>query len=59
NANLEVNAIVLDQNFGNKMKKQFLKDIKQSKEIVFEQYQRRSSTQLIKEWFCYRFRYLL
>ncbi len=59
NANLEVNAIILDQNFGNKMKKQFLKDIQQSKEIVFEQYQRRSSTQLMKEWFCYRFRYLL
>ena len=59
NANLEVNAIILDQTFGEKMKNQFLKDIKNSKEIHLEYYKRRSVVQYLKEWFCYRFRYLL
>lgn len=59
NANLEVNAIILDQTFGEKMKNQFLKDIKNSNEIQIEYYKRRSIVQYIKEWFCYRFRYLL
>lgn len=59
NANLEVNAIILDQKFSRKMKHQFLIDVKNSKEIKLEQYNRRSLLQYMKEWFCYRFRYLL
>ncbi len=58
-ANLEVNAIILDQSFGEKMKKQFLKDIRNSDEIQLEYYKRRSFLQYLKEWLCYRFRYLL
>lgn len=58
-ANLEVNAIVLDQSFGKKMRKQFLKDIRNSEEIHLENYKRRPFIQYLKEWFCYRFRYLL
>lgn len=58
-ANLEVNAIVLDQSFGEKMKQQFLKDIRNSDEIQLEYCTQRSFLQYIKEWLCYRFRYLL
>ncbi|MEJ5361794.1 MAG: cardiolipin synthase [Spirochaetota bacterium] len=58
-ANLEVNAIILDQSFGEKMKRQFLKDIKTSEEIHLEHYKRRPFVQYLKEWLCYRFRYLL
>ncbi len=58
-ANLEVNAIILDQSFGKKMKRQFLKDIKISNEIYLEHFKQHPFIQYLKDWFCYRFRYLL
>ncbi|MBP7901276.1 MAG: cardiolipin synthase [Spirochaetes bacterium] len=59
NYNLEINAVVLDQEFGNKMKSIFNKDLKKTKQLTLDHYERRSIIQFLIEWLSYRFRKLL
>jgi len=56
--NLEMNAVILDQEFGGKMEQVFLNDIKKSKEITLDQFEKRSLIEFFIEWLCYRFRNL-
>jgi len=57
--NLELNVMVFDDAFGNKMKKVFEKDIEYSREITSEIIKRRSVSEFIIEWLAYRFRNVL
>jgi len=57
--NLEMNAVVLDQGFGDLMEEIFLKDIKKSREITLQLFRKRSIIEFFLEWLCYRFRNLL
>lgn len=56
--NLEMNAVILDQNFGEKMEQVFMNDIENSKEIISETFEKRSAFEFFIEWLCYRFRNL-
>jgi cardiolipin synthase len=56
--NLEMNAVILDQDFGEKMEQVFLRDIKKSKEITLGSFEKRSFFEFFIEWLCYRFRNL-
>jgi len=56
--NLEINAIVLDQDFGDRMERQFISDLERSIELKLENSQKRSFAHFIGEWFFYRFRNL-
>jgi len=56
--NLEMNAVILDQEFGEKMEQVFLNDIKKSKEITLNLFEKRSILEFFIEWLCYRFRNL-
>jgi len=56
--NLEMNAVILDQNFGEKMEHVFLDDIAKSSEIVLPNFEKRSFLEFFIEWLCYRFRNL-
>ncbi len=56
--NLEMNAVILDQGFGGKMEKVFMKDLKKSREITLDIYEKRSFMEFFKEWIFYRFRNL-
>lgn len=56
--NLEMNAVILDQSFGDEMETVFLRDIKKSNEITLEQFKKRSFIEFFIEWLCYRFRNL-
>lgn len=57
--NLEVNSIVLDQGFGERMEAVFLEDLKRSGEITLQAFEKRSFMEFFLEWLCYRFRNLL
>ncbi len=54
--NLEINAVILDQNFGEEMEAVFLDDLKSSVEITLEKWEKRHIWYYIVEWLCYRFR---
>jgi len=56
--NLEMNAVILDQSFGETMEQVFLKDLVKSREITLNQFQKRSFFEFFIEWLCYRFRNL-
>lgn len=56
--NLEMNAVILDQNFGEKMEQVFMNDIGKSKEIILENFEKRRAFEFFMEWLCYRFRNL-
>jgi len=56
--NLEMNAVILDQSFGGDMEQVFLDDVRKSKEITLQVFQKRSFTRFFIEWLCYRFRNL-
>lgn len=53
-----MNAVILDQNFGEKMEQVFMNDIENSKEIISETFEKRSAFEFFIEWLCYRFRNL-
>ncbi|MCP4138236.1 MAG: cardiolipin synthase [bacterium] len=57
--NLEINVVVLDQEFGLKMESLFVKDLKKSAEITLDIFQKRLFIEFMLEWLCYRFRNLL
>ncbi len=57
--NLEINAIVLDQEFGGEMEKVFFRDLKKSSELKLEHWQKRSAVNYLLEWISYRFRNIL
>ncbi len=57
--NREINAIVLDEEFGQKMVKVFYGDTRKSEELLLENWDKRSLLQFILEWLAYRFRNLL
>lgn len=59
NYNLEINAVVLDQEFGCRMKEIFENDKKKSIELTIEKYRKRSIWRFFLEWFFYRFRKFL
>lgn len=54
--NLEVNAVVLDQDFGEIMEKVFEDDLAKSIEVTLENFGKRSFIEFFLEWFAYRFR---
>ena len=56
--NLEMNAVILDQGFGEMMEQQFLNDLKKSVEIIPESFKKRGLIEFFIEWVCYRFRNL-
>lgn len=57
--NLEVNAVILDDVFGEKMEDVFRKDLRFSKEITVKSLSRRSIGQFLLQWLSYRFRNIL
>jgi cardiolipin synthase len=54
--NLEINAVILDQNIGEEMERQFFHDAAQSGEITLDEMSRRPLVLRLLEWFFYRFR---
>jgi len=54
--NLEVNVVVLDEKFGNKMESVFKKDLGSCHEINLDCFERRGLLEFLFEWLCYRFR---
>ncbi len=56
--NLEMNAVILDQSFGETMEQVFLRDLERSEEITLDSFQKRSFVEFFIEWTCYRFRNL-
>lgn len=56
--NLEINAIVLDQKFGEEMERVFIRDLKHSTELRMENWRKRSALNYMMEWIGYRFRNL-
>jgi cardiolipin synthase len=54
--NLEINAIILDQQFGEQMERIFYSDLKKSSQLEPESWRRRSFYNYVVEWICYRFR---
>ncbi len=54
--NLEMNAIILDQQFGGQMEKMFYSDLENSIELKLENWSKRSLYNYVIEWICYRFR---
>ncbi|PKL16722.1 MAG: cardiolipin synthase [Spirochaetae bacterium HGW-Spirochaetae-5] len=56
--NLEMNAVILDQNFGEQMEQVFLNDLERTREVTLQVFQKRSFVEFFIEWLCYRFRNL-
>ncbi len=56
--NLEINAIILDQPFGDEMERVFFSDLKKSEELLLRDWKKRSAWNILLEWFFYRFRNL-
>ncbi|MDH5682603.1 MAG: phospholipase D-like domain-containing protein, partial [Spirochaetota bacterium] len=54
--NLEVNAVILDQDFGEEMEGMFFEDLKSATELKLDQWHKRSFFTYILEWLSYRFR---
>lgn len=57
--NLEINAILLDQPFGDEMERVFFADLRKSEELRLQNWKKRSVWNFLLEWFFYRFRNLL
>jgi cardiolipin synthase len=57
--NLEINAVVLDQGFGQIMEEVFFEDLNKSLEITLENFGKRRPFEFFLEWLCYRFRNIL
>ncbi|HMB20277.1 MAG TPA: cardiolipin synthase [Spirochaetota bacterium] len=57
--NREINAIVLDNEFGKEMVNTFYDDLKKSHELLLENWEKRSLLQFFLEWLAYRFRNLM
>ncbi len=57
--NLEINAVVLDQRFGQIMEEVFFEDLNKSLEITLENFGKRRPFEFFLEWLCYRFRNIL
>ncbi|HJV66770.1 MAG TPA: cardiolipin synthase [Geomonas sp.] len=58
-SNYEVNAVVLSPRFGTAMEEMFSKDLSESNEITWEQWQKRSITERTKELFAHMMSHLL
>lgn len=56
--NLEINAIIMDQEFGEQMEKVFFRDLKRSTEQKLLNWHKRSISNYVLEWIWYRFRNL-
>ncbi|GMT49982.1 MAG: cardiolipin synthase B [bacterium] len=56
NKNLEVNAVILNQDFGSQMEQMFFDDLKHSTEVHLDNWQKRPLLTYLLEWLCYRFR---
>ncbi len=54
--NLEINAVVLDQAFGDEMERVFFDDLKHSVELKLENWEKRSVVNYLVESICYLFR---
>ncbi len=57
--NLEINAVILDENIGKEMEEIFSNDMEFAQELLSEKWEKRSFVNYIIEWFCYRFRRIL
>lgn len=57
--NLEINAVILDQGFGEKMEDIFRDDEEKCREITLQVFEKRSFMEFSLDWLCYRFRNLL
>ncbi|MFW6366841.1 MAG: cardiolipin synthase [Spirochaetota bacterium] len=57
--NLEINAVVLDEDFGTRMNQVFFEDLDHCEEITFQSISRRSVLTFLKQWISYRFRNIL
>ncbi|HEY1406886.1 MAG TPA: cardiolipin synthase [Spirochaetota bacterium] len=57
--NLEVNATILDDRFGNRMNRIFMDDLRYSREINRDSFKRRHAKDFFLEWLSYRFRNIL
>ena len=57
--NYEVNAVILGPDFAAQMEALFFKDLQASKEIVSDEWKRRSLSERMKEWFSRLLRYWL
>jgi cardiolipin synthase len=57
--NLEINVVVLDQEFGDRMEEVFFKDLEYCREVTLETMKKRSLRSFVIQWICYRFRNLL
>jgi cardiolipin synthase len=57
-SNLELNVVVLDEDFGSAMNRVFRSDLENCISISQEKY-KRSLTRFIVEWIAYRFRNIL
>ena len=51
--NLEINAVVLDQDFGRNMQKIFRNDLENCREVLLDDWEKRSPAHFVAEWFCY------
>jgi cardiolipin synthase len=57
--NDEVNTIILGQDFAFELEAMFAKDLEDSKEVHLEEWEKRSFSEQMKEWFTRLFRYWL
>ncbi len=57
--NNEVNAIIIGSDFASEMEALFVSDLKQSKEVVLDEWQKRPLFPRIGEWFAHLFRHYL
>ena len=57
--NGEVNAVVLSKEFAAEMEDMFENDLKESKEILLEQWKKRPLSERLKEWFARLFAHWL
>lgn len=57
--NDEVNAVILGQNFADKMEEMFTEDLEASNSIQLEQWEKRSIGELLREWLARMFSYWL
>ena len=58
-SNLEVNVAVVDESFGEQMEQSYLRDLRDSREVQGQEFNRRPYTDRLVEQIAYRFRKLL
>jgi len=56
---LEVNAVIIDRDFGIRMETAFARDLKSSREILLYEWETRPRSDRLKEWFASFFKYWL